>query len=227
MTRKDLQEKYDIIDENKEIMLFRKSGERVHLAGWCGNIALKNGKAVFQNKAYSTVADLENALVGWEKSLPYPVNTYCPMYREGYKIEARITYYLTEKLGFKVKHREWETYYAKEIGDNCELTFDVRRNITDKDDSVSITSRFGAYHFTQKVTDADTGVAVISSIVNGECLSMAKDMIDLMSVCDTKVVADIEAYTRTNENIFGIKPVSFKDMMIKRLEKALAQLKTE
>ena len=225
MTRKDLQEKYNIIGENKDLSLYRKSGEFSYGAGWCGSIALKNGKAVFNGKAYSTIADLDNALVEWEKSLPYPVDTYSPLYRESYKVDSQLTYYLTERLGFKSRHRDWESYYAKEIGDNCELTFSLEQD-TEKE-CVRIFSRFGAYHFTQEVTDTETGVAVISSIVNGECLSMAKDMVDLMSVCDAKVVADIEAYTQTNENIFGIKPVSFKDMMIERLEKALAQLKAK
>lgn len=225
MTRKDLQEKYNIIGENKSISLYRKHGEFSYGVGWCGEIALKNGKAVFNGQAYSTIADLDNALVEWEKSLPYPVDTYNTMSRPSYKVDSQLTYYLTEKLGFKVKSANWSVRYAKEIGDNCELSFSVEQDI--EKECVRITSRFGEYHFTQEVTDTETGVAVISSIVNGECLSMAKDMIDLMSVCDTKVTADVEAYVNTKSNIFGIKPVSFKDMMIERLEKVLAQLKSE
>lgn len=225
MTRKNLQEKYNIIGENKRISLFRKRGEHTHGIGWCGEITLKNGKAVFNGKSYSTIADLDNALVEWEKSLPYPVDTYYPQNRESYKVESQLIYYLMEKLGFKTKHSNWSVRYAKEIGDNCELSFSVEQDI--EKECVRITSRFGGYHFTQEVKDTETGVAVISSIVNGECLSMAKDLIDLMSVCDTKVTADIEAYAQTNENIFGIKPVSFRDMMIERLENMLAQLKGE
>ena len=140
-------------------------------------------------------------------------------------MDSQLTYYLTEKLGFKVIHTDWNIHYGKQIGDNCEISFGLKQD-TEKE-CVRITSRFGEYHFTQEVTDTETGVAVISSIVNGECLSMAKDMIDLMSVCDEKVTSEIEAYAQTTENIFGIKPVSFKDLMIERLEKALAQLKGE
>lgn len=225
MTRKDLQEKYNIIGENKEINLYRKQGEFSYGIGWCGTIALKNGKAVFNGKAYSTIADLDNALVEWEKSLPYPVDTYNPMCRPSYKVDNQLTWYLNEKLGFKTKHEKWNVRYAKAIGDDYELYFELEQDLDDE--SVRITTRFGEYHFTQKVTDTETGVAVISAIVNGECLSMAKDMIDLISVCDTKITSEIEAYTQTNENIFGIKPISFKDMMIERLEKVLAQLKGE
>lgn len=222
MTRKDLQTKYNIIGENKDINLYRKHGEFSYGIGWCGNIALKNGKAVFNDKAYSTIEELDNALVEWEKTLPYPVDTYNPMLRKSYKVEAQLIWYLTEKLGFKDKREGWNYYFGKSIGDNCELSFHLKQD-TEKE-CVSIFSKFGEYHFTQEVTDTDTGVAVISSIVNGECLSMAKDMIDLISVCDEKVVSEIEAYAPAN-TLFGFKRVSFKDMMIERLEKALAQLK--
>lgn len=225
MTRKDLQERYNIICENKEINLYRKRGEFSYGVGWCGTIILKNGKAVFNGEAYSTIIDLDKALVEWEKSLPYPVDTYNPMTVESYRVDSQLTYYITEKLGFKRCDDNWSIRYVKRIGDNCELSFKIEQD-TYKE-CVRILSSFGEYYFTKEVTDTETGVAVISSIVNGECLSMAKDMIDLMSVCDTKVVADIEAYTKTNENIFGFKPVSFRDMMIERLENALAQLKGE
>lgn len=225
MTRKDLQEKYNIIGENKSISLYRKHGEFSYGCGWCGEITLHGGQAHFNGKKYSSIADLDKALVEWEKSLPYPVDTYNPMSRKSYKVDSQLTYYLTDKLGFKVIHADWNIHYGKKIGDNCEISFDLKRD-TEKE-CVRISSRFGEYYFTQEVTDTETGVAVISSIVNGECLSMAKDMIDLMSVCDEKVTGEIEAYAQTTENIFGIKPVSFKDLMIERLEKALAQLKGE
>lgn len=225
MTCKELQEKYDIIGDDKNISLYRKKGERTYGIGWCGEIVLKNGKAIFNSRTYSTIADLDEALVEWEKSLPYPVDTYSPLNRKSYMVDSQLTYYLTKKLGFKVIHAGWNIHYGKQIGDNCEISFNLEQD-TEKE-CVRITSRFGEYHFTQEVTDTETGVAVISSIVNGECLSMAKDMVDLMSVCDEKVTGEIEAYAQTTENIFGIKPVSFKDLMIERLEKALAQLKGE
>lgn len=225
MTRKDLQTKYNIIGENKEINLYRKQGEFSYGVGWCGTIALKNGKAVFNGNAYTTVADLDNALVEWEKSLPYPVDTYSPMTRPSYKVDSQLTWYLTEKLGFVCKHTEWNVRYAKEIGPAFELSFKVEQDT--KNESVRISSTFGGITFTQEVTDTETGVAIISAIVNGECLSMAKDMVDLISACDEKVSGDIEAYVPTKQNIFGVAKTSFKEVMIDRLEKVLAQLKGE
>ena len=225
MTRKDIKTKYNFIGENKEINLYRKHGEFSYGAGWCGTIALKNGKAIFNGKSYSDLETLDKALVEWEKSLPYPVDTYNPMYRPSAKVDSQLTYHLKNNLNFKVDNANWNTRYTKTIGDNCELYFRLEQDL--ENECVRITTSFGAYTFTQEVTDTETGVAVISSIVNGECLWMVKDLIDLMSVCDTKVTADIEAYAKTNNNIFGIKPISFKEMMIDRLEKVLSQLKGE
>ena len=53
---------------------------------------------------------------------------------------------------------------------------------------------------------------------------MAKDMVDLISVCGEKVESEIEAYVPAN-NILGIKKVDFKELMVGRLEKLLEGLK--
>lgn len=225
MTRKDIKTKYNFIGENKDIMLFRKQGEYTYGIGYCGNIALKNGKAVFNGKSYSDLETLDKALVEWEKSLPYPVDTYCPMTRESYRVESQIEWYLTNNLGFVSKTSEWHHRYAREMGPAFELSFKVEQD-TEKE-CVRIFSSFGGVTFTQEVTDTETGVAIVSAIVNGECLCMAKDMVDLISACNEEVNGEIEAYVPTKQNIFGVAKTSFKEVMIDRLEKVLAQLKGE
>ncbi len=228
MTRKDLQEKYNIIGENKDIMLFRKRGEYSYGIGYCGNISLKNGKAVFifNGKTYTDLETLDNALVEWEKSLPYPVDTYCPMTRESYRTESRIVWYLTEKMGFEHSKSGWEAgAYVRSIGPNSQLRFNVRQDL--KNEKVDITSEFGGMTFTQSVDNAEDGIAVIDSIINGSVLMGAKDMVDIISACGEKITTEVEAYIPTKENFFGIKKVSFKDLMIARLENVLKQLKGE
>lgn len=229
MTRKDLQEKYNIIGENKDIMLFRKSGEYSYGIGYCGNISLKNGKAVFNDfngQSYSDLETLDNALVEWEKSLPYPVDTYCPMTRESYRIDSRIVWHLTEKMGFEHSKSGWEAgAYVRSIGPNSQLRFNVRQDL--ENEKVDITSEFGGMTFTQSVDDADDGIAVVDSIINGSVLMMAKDMVDVISACGEKVTTEVEAFIPTKENFFGIKKASFKDLMIARLENVLKQLKGE
>lgn len=224
MTRNDIKTKYNFIGENKDIMLFRKSGEFTYGIGYCGNISLKNGKAVFNGKSYSDLETLDNALVEWEKSLPYPVDTYCPMTRESYRTESRIVWHLTEKMGFESSKSGWSVgVYVRNIGPNFQLHFNVRQDL--KNEKVNITSQFGGMTFTQSVDNAEDGIAVIESIVNGSVLMMAKDMVDVISVCGEKVNTEVEAYIPTKENLFGIKKVNFKDLMIVRLESILAQLK--
>lgn len=224
MTRNDLKTKYNIIGENKDIMLFRKHGEKTYGIGYCGNITLKNGKVIFNGKTYSDLETLDNALVEWEKSLPYPVDTYCPMTRESYRTESRILWHLTEKMGFEASKSGWEAgLYVRSVGPNSQLRFKVRQDL--ENEKVDITSQFGGMTFTQSVDNAEDGIAVIDSIINSSVLMEAKDMVDIISACGEKVTADVEAFIPTKENFFGIKQVSFKDLMIARLESILAQLK--
>jgi hypothetical protein len=226
MTRNDIKTKYNFIGENKDMMLFRKGGEFTYGIGYCGNISLKNGKAVFNGKTYNDLETLDNALVEWEKSQPYPIDTYCPMTRESCRTESRIIWHLTEKMGFERDKSRWDaSLYVRNIGPNSQLRFNVRQDL--ENEKVNITSQFGGMTFTQSVDNAEDGIAVIDSIISCNVLMGAKDMVDIISVCGEKITAEIEAFIPTKENFFGIKQVSFKDLMITRLESILNQLKGE
>ena len=226
MTRKYIKTKYNFIGENKDMMLFRKQGEFTYGIGYCGNITLNNGKAVFNGKSYNDLETLDNALVEWEKSLPYPVDTYCPMTRESYRIKSRIVWHLTEKMGFEHSKSGWDAgVYVRSIGPNSQLRFNVRQDL--EDGKVHITSEFGGMTFMQSVDNAEDGIAVVDSIINSNVLMGAKDMVDIISACGEKITTEVEAYVPTKENFFGMKKVSFKDLMIARLESILSQLKGE
>ena len=224
MTRKDIGAEYNFIGKNEDMMLFRKSGKFSYGIGYCGNITLKNGKAIFNGKPYTDLVSLDNALVEWEKSLPYPVDTYCPMTRDSYRTESRIVWYLTEKMGFEASTSGWNTgLYVHNIGPNSQLSFNIRQD--HDNEKVNITSNFGGMTFTQSIDDADKGIDVINSIINGSVLMMAKDIVDIISACGEKITTEVEAFIPTKENFFGLKQVSFKDLMIARLENVLTQLK--
>lgn len=227
MTRKDLETKFKILGENKDITLFRKNEDAHTGIGYCGNISLKNGKAVFNGKTYSNIVSLDNDLREWEKSLPYPVDTYCPMYRDNWRVESRIIWYLTEKLGFKAVHHNWDLAYERAIGPSFSLAFYIDKEKTDVDGKVVITSKYGMYHFRTSVDNAEDGIAAINTIVNTSVLEMAKDMVDTLSVCDNKVTDEIETYVPSKRNIFGVEQVDFKELMIARLEGVLKALKGE
>ena len=225
MTRKDLKEKYNIIGENADIQLFRKSEDAHTGIGYCGNITLKNGKAVFNGKTYSDLDALDDALREWEKSLYYPVDTYCPMYNSGWQVESRIIWYLTEKMGFKAAHRGWDLVYERPIGPSFNLEFFIDR---DKilDGKICVSSKYGEYHFRTTVDNAEDGITAINTIVNTSVLEMAKDMVDTLSVCDNNVTSEIETYIPSNKNIFGFQEVNFKELMIAHLEGVLQALKS-
>ncbi len=226
MNRKDLQEKYNIIGKNDDICLYRKHGEYEGGFGYCGNVSLKNGKAVFNGVQYPTVEALDAALREWEKTLPWPVDTYNPMMRKGAIVEDRVVWYLTEKMGFKAVHADWSVRYSKEIGINSSISFSVDRNGIDSD-KITIICPYGPYTFREEFTDAESAVAMISSLVRQQALQMSSGMVEALSVCPDVDVPEIEAYVKSNRNIFGIEKIDYKSMMISLLENELKKLKGE
>lgn len=229
MTRADLQEKYNIFGENKDISLYRKKGEYDYGIGYCGNISLQKGKAVFNGETYSDVEALDNALREWEKGLEWPVDTYNPMIRESSRVSDRIIWFLTEKMGFERNSADWHVNYVKNIGPDFRLWFKVEQNLGkhDKEDNVTITSKYAGYYFTHNVTDANEGVATISAIVRESVLQMASDMVSALSTCPDMAIPNVEAIAETGKGIFGLEKVDFKTTMITLLEKELKKLKEE
>lgn len=226
MNRKDLQEKYNIIGKNDDICLYRKRGEYARGIGYCGNIKLRNGHALFNKQYYKTVEELDKALRAWETTLPWPVDTYNPMMRKGAVVEDRVVWYLTEKMGFKTVHADWSIRYSLEIGINSSISFSVDRNGIDSD-KITIICPYGPYTFREEFEDAESAVAMISSLVRQQVLQMSSGMVEALSVCPDVEIPEIEAYAKSNKSIFGIEKVDYKSMMISLLENELKKLKGE
>lgn len=228
MTRKDLQEKYNIIGNNNDISLYRKQGEYDYGCGYCGNIQLKNGKAIFNEKSYKDIDSLDTALREWEKSLPWPVDTYNPMLVKRANLESRIIWYLTDKLGFKHTVINWGLKYVKNIGPDYQIFFEVGRPRDMDDDTVTIYSQYGGMNFRYEAHEAEDAVEMISAIVRESIFQMSSDMVNTLSILpDTDVPSDIEAFVEDQSTILGFKKVDFKTTMIALLEKELKKLKGE
>ena len=67
---------------------------------------------------------------------------------------------------------------------------------------------------------------MISSLVREYALSMASDIIDVVSASPNTEIADIDAYVKSN-NIFGIERTDYRTTMINLLENELKKLKGE
>ena len=224
MTRKDLQEKYNIIGNNKDISLYRKKGEYDYGCGYCGNISLKNDKAYFNGNIYKDIDSLDTALREWEKSLPWPVDTYNPMMNKGAVVEQRIIWLLEEKMGFSKEWNDWELKYVKNFGPDSKISFKLERDLVNN--TVTIVS--GVWNnafFTQTVDNAEDGVAMISEIVKDCAMIIAVDVINTLSVCPDTAVGSINAYVRNNANLLGWDKTDFKSLIIDMLEKQLTKLK--
>lgn len=224
MNRNDLKEKFNIIGENKDIMLFSKGPEKRGI-GYTGSISLENGKAKFNGKSYGDVESLSAALAEWADGLEWPVDSYCPITNETYRLLGRITYYLTDKLGFVEDRSCWgDGYvYGRNIGPGYAIVFKIY-NIKDE---ITITSKYASLTFSQKVNNIDEAVSMITNIVRSEILMMAKDMVSALSLLPEKEMTDVELFVDSKANIFGFEKVDFKSSMISLLEKELNALKGE
>ncbi len=221
MTRKDLQTRFHIFGNNKDISIYNKERTEKGM-GYRGNISLVRGKAVLNGKSYKTLDELDNALTEWEKTLEWPVDTYNPMLNDTWKLESRLIWFLEEKLGFKQEHSNWEVLYVRKIGDDYAIRFEISR---DREDGVCVSSRIAGYHFMQKVENANDGVATITAIVRYGILQMAKDMVSALALLPETDAIDVDTYVKDNSNIFGWKKTDFKSVMIEMLEKQLEVLK--
>lgn len=224
MNRKDLQEKYNIIGRNDDISLYRKKGEYIHGIGYCGNIKLKNGHALFNKQYYKTVEELDMALRAWEATLPWPVDTYNPMMGRGAVLKDRVIWYLTEKMGFKSIYSNWQIHYSKEIGINSSISFIVDMAGMEEE-KITIVCPFGPYTLRQEIADVDEAIAMISSIVRQQVLQMASGIVEALSVCPDVEVPEMEAYVKSNRNLFGIERIDYKSMMVSLLENELKKLR--
>lgn len=224
MNREDLKKKYNIFGKNKDISLYRKKGEYYYGIGYCGNIELKNGKATFNGKSYSDIESLDKAPREWEATLEFPVDTYNPMCNKTSIVEDRITWYIENKLGFKRDTSLYEVWFYKNIGPNCRLCFHID-SISSDENKIDIITKYSGVTYRKSVDDEMSGISFISSMMNCFVLETAGDLIDALSVCDDKVISDVDAFIESKSNIFGIEKVDFKQLMIENLENTLKQLK--
>lgn len=226
MNRNDLKERYNIFGENKDIAVFERKRPYGNGVGYLGNIVLSNGSAKFNGKTYKSIDELDSAMREWGNGLEWPVDTYCPIYREQYKILNRIGWYLESKLGFKYKcgRDGWDGgAYTREIGPG----YSIRVRVLECGDEINVASTYAGMTFTTKVPDAETAVASISHIVRSEILMMAKDMVEALSALPETDVADIEMFVDSKKSLFGFERVDFKSTMIGLLEDELKALKGE
>ena len=116
--------------------------------------------------------------------------------------------------------------YVKNVGPNCQIFFGFGSRQMDEE-TVTLVSQYGGVTFRSEFDDIDKAVDFISAIVRESVLQMSSDMVNLLSSLPDTKVPDIEAYVKSNKNIFGLEKVDFRGMMISLLENELKKLKKE
>lgn len=220
MNRQDLKSKFSIFGTNADLRLYRLDDST-----YCGSVSLKHGKVRFNEKSYSDVESLDNALLKYAETLPYPIATYNPSLNEFCRVEDQLTYVLTNKFKFCMSSETGAGYcgqfYVRKVGPNIGLRLGIRNT----DAGIDLSLRYGKYYFDQTVTTTEDGLAYINSMINTVVLMSAKDMVELLSNCSGNTSSDIDAFVDSNTNILGFERVDFKTLMISTLEEQLKALK--
>lgn len=220
MNRQDLKTKYYIFGINADLRLHR-IGEFTY----CGSVSLKRGKVWFNGKSYSDLESLDNALLKYAETLPYPIDTYDPSKKELCKVEQQLHYVLINKFKFckssEIGAGYYEQVYVRKLGPNICLRLGMRNT----DIGIDLSLRYGKYTFDQTVTSTDEGLVYINSMVNTVVAMAVKDMVELLSSCSGNISSDIDAFVDSNTNILGFERVDFKTLMISTLEEQLKALK--
>lgn len=115
--------------------------------------------------------------------------------------------------------------YIRNVGPNYQISFEVERPKDLDGDTVTVISQYGNAMFRSEVKTVEDAVAMISSLVRESILQMSSDMVNILSTVPETEVPDIQAYVKSNRNIFGFEQVDFKGMMISLLENELKKLK--
>ena len=220
MNRQDLKSKYFISGTNADLRLCRNDT----WYQYCGNVSLKRGKVWFNGKSYSDLESLDNALLQYAETLPYPITTYDPSLNELCRVENQLRYILIDKFKFcqssDIGYHSGQLYVRK-VGPNVGL----RLNMRTTDTGIDLSLRYGKYTFDQTVTSTEEGITYINSMINTVVSMTARDMVELLSKCSGNISSEIDAFVDSNTNILGFERVDFKTLMISTLEEQLKALK--
>ena len=186
----------------------------------------------FNRKRYTDVKILLADVEEYNKTLPFPAKLYDPNMRSSYIDEARIVWYLTEKLGLKANVDN--VYEVCNMYNEPIMHFSVKpkhwydEEEKPKDNIGMIIRTIGQGSWiSMGYTSAEDAIMQINSLIASEATINAMKSIDLIknldggfSSLDDAKISSWQAWLSGNEN-------KYKNTLIPVLEKLLNTLKNE
>ena len=220
-------EKYNLIDHEGVYILYDKErqGKRSTQL-YLGYFKLsEDNKFSFNEKCYSTVDELVEAMNVYNETLPFEAEIYNPMFVKHYKIECALHDYL-ESLGFKHAFGGNSTYYLEDYYEQkiCTLAVNVTQDTTEGYISRLIP---GSDKWTESsFTDLDSAIGAVNTILAMYCISINSITVNVLDKLTNSRVSevfdvsfDVKSLTTYTEDT--------KQKTIEKLEKESKRLKGE
>lgn len=223
-----LGDKYSAIECGNWYCLYDKTqAGRQTVHPFIGKFSLTkdNKRYVFNENTYDSVDALVVAMEEYNKTLPFSIENYNPLYRKHVFIELCLNEYLIG-LGFESKFRSYEALYVLNdaYGETvCRLVVNTKDDTTEGSITRSISeSRWQEVPF----TDLESAIAACNTLISVHC-----------ALVDAKMVSVLHGLTNARANVlmnkvFDVKSLSIiasdaKAQAIAYLEEELKRLKGE
>lgn len=197
---------------------------------YVATVTAKGNSYVFNNKKYSDLLELKNAVAEYNTKLEYAPETYDPFLTEEARTNMRIDTYL-EQLEFKSKYAYKGSCY--EITDMYGLSiiklnvfFDDDNDIKNECNGTILIHLKNSAWIESRFKNIEEAITAINSIVKTNLFVIA-------AKCHNAIEKSIRTLNLDNvqmvdaSNLFNIKTKSMKEDLIAELEKTLKELKEQ
>lgn len=195
----------------------------------------KNQSVMFNGQRYTTIQALDNALKEWEKSLPFSVENYNPMFNEKYRTERCIGDYL-QSIGFVYNGcdgftksslyilNHYNPYFSKQVA----VEMLVKVDDSGKTSSISLHYRQSSSFVTSDFDSLEEAIATINSLIEPLLLCGASEFINKHNkISKQRKKANLGEIITVNFRTLQTYSEDLKAKTIEALEEALKRLKEE
>lgn len=195
----------------------------------------KNQSVMFNGQRYTTIQALDNALKEWEKSLPFSVENYNPMFNEKCRTERCIGDYLqsigfvdygidgfTKSLMYILNH--YNPYFSKQVA----VEMFVKVDDNGKNGSISLHYRQSSSFVTSDFDSLEEAIATINSLIEPLLLCGASELINKHNkMSKQRKKANLGEIITVNFRTLQTFSDDLKAKTIDALEEALKRLKED
>lgn len=222
--------RYDLYDKDP------KSGSR-SCHKYLGSVVYdsKNQSVMFNSQRYTTIQALDNALKEWEKSLPFSVENYNPMFNGKYRTEQCLRDYLegigfvdngfdgfTKSMMYILNH--YNPYFSKQVA----VEMLVKVDDSGKNGSISLHYQQNSSFVTSDFESLEEAIATINSLIEPILLCGASELINKHNkMSKQRKKANLGEIITVNFRTLQTFSEDFKAKTIEALEEALKRLKEE